>query len=55
MKLRAALSTVTAAIGAREVLVFGGLAATCYGLALVYPPAAWIVGGTALFTLGMRA
>ena len=55
MSIRAALSAIVAAIGAREVLVFGGLAATCYGLALVYPPAAWIVGGTVLFLIGMRA
>jgi len=45
---------VTEEFGAPELATFGGLAACCYGLAQVYPPAAWIVGGAALFWLGVR-
>lgn len=38
----------------QDVLVFGGLASVCWGLAQVYPPAAWIVGGAVLFWLGIK-
>lgn len=38
----------------RDVFVFGGLAAVVYGIAQVYPPAAWMAGGAALFWLGIR-
>ena len=38
----------------RDVVTFGGLGAVCYGVAQVHEPAAWIVGGCALFWLGVR-
>ena len=28
-----------------DIVTFGGLAGACYGIAQIYPPAAWIVGG----------
>jgi hypothetical protein len=41
-------------IDARDVLVFGGIAAAGYGIGMIYPPAAWIFCGLALFWLGVR-
>jgi hypothetical protein len=38
----------------RDAFVFGGLGAVAYGLAQMYPPAAWIVPGVACFWLGVR-
>jgi len=38
----------------RDLCVFGGLAMIGNGIAAVYPPAAWIVCGSALFWLGVR-
>jgi hypothetical protein len=38
----------------RDCFVFGGLACVGYGLAQIYAPAAWIVGGATLFWLGVR-
>lgn len=38
----------------RDFLVFGGIAATGYGISLVYPPAAWAFCGLASLWLGMR-
>ena len=38
----------------RDVITFGGLGAACYGISLLSVPAAWIVGGAALFWLGVR-
>lgn len=38
----------------RDVITFGGLGAACYGIAQFSAPMAWIVGGTALFWLGVR-
>lgn len=35
-------------------LVFGGVIATLYGIWLLFPPAAWIVGGLGLFLTGLR-
>ena len=35
-----------------DVFTFGGLACIGYGLHAVYPPAAWIVVGSALFWIG---
>lgn len=37
-----------------DVFVFGGIALVGYGLYCIYPPAAWIVTGAALFWLGLR-
>jgi len=39
----------------RDVVTFGGLGMVGYGPSLISPPAAWIVCGTALFWLGVRA
>lgn len=52
--LRAARSWLGNTIDLRDVIAFGGLAVGCYGIAQVYEPAAWIVGGAALFWLGVR-
>lgn len=42
------------AIGVRDILFFGaGLAAICYGAAQIYPPAAWIIGGTVFLVMGL--
>lgn len=38
----------------RDLFVFGGLGCVVAGVAQIYPPAAWIVGGAALFWLGTR-
>lgn len=42
------------AIDLRDVFVFGGLGCAVYGIAQVHSPAAWIVGGAALFWLGIK-
>lgn len=39
----------------RDVLVFGGIGLTAYGLSLAYPPAGWVFAGLALAWLGIRA
>ena len=36
----------------RDMLAFGGLSMVGYGLHLIYPPAAWLGVGAALFWLG---
>lgn len=41
-------------IDLRDVLVFGGIGAAGYGISMIYPPAAWIFCGLALFWLGVR-
>lgn len=41
-------------IDLRDGFCFGGLACVAIGLAQVYPPAAWIVVGVALFWLGVK-
>ena len=38
----------------RDVLVFGGCASFIYGIAQIYPPAAWIIGGAAFVAIGSR-
>lgn len=50
-KLGAALADV---LGLRELFAFGGLTLACYGIWQIYPPAAWIGGGAALFWLGIK-
>lgn len=45
---------VSSVIDGRDVLFFGGMAATCYGVSLIYPPAAWIIGGIVSCALGLR-
>lgn len=41
-------------IDLQDAFVFGGLGCVGYGLHAIYPPAAWIVVGAALFWLGIR-
>lgn len=41
-------------IDLRDVFVFGGLAAACYGVAQLSQPAAWILGGAVFLLLGLR-
>jgi hypothetical protein len=38
----------------QDVMAFGGLGCACYGLAQIWPPLAWIVGGAAIFWLAVR-
>lgn len=38
----------------QDLLVFGGLALACVGVAKVYEPAAWMLAGVTLFWLGIR-
>lgn len=37
----------------RDAIVFGGIALAGYGAWLIYPPAGFMVGGGALFWVGM--
>ena len=38
----------------RDLFWIAGLVAVGFGLAQMYPPAAWVVCGTALFWMGIR-
>lgn len=42
------------AVELRDVLVFGGIGMVGYGIAAIFPPAAWIFCGAAIFWLGVR-
>ena len=48
-------AAVASAIQLRDVCVFGGLGATCYGVAQYSVPIAFIVGGVALVGIGLWA
>lgn len=48
------LDNITKLIELRDVFVFGGLGMVGWGLYAVYPPAAWIVVGSAFFWIGAR-
>lgn len=50
--MRERLNNLANLLDLRDVLAFGGLAVMCYGLHLVYPPAAFIVGGGVMVKLG---
>lgn len=52
--LQRVLAALRGAFELRDVFIFGGLAGAAYGIAQVYPPAAWIAGGATLFWLGIR-
>jgi hypothetical protein len=52
--MRERLNLLANLLDVRDVIAFGGLAVLCYGLHLVYPPAAFIVGGAVMFWLGAR-
>ena len=41
-------------VDVRDLIVFGGLAMIFNGIAAIFPPAAWITCGAALFWLGVR-
>lgn len=43
-----------AAFDLRDAFVFGGIALVGYGLGQIYPPAAPIAVGSALFWMGIR-
>lgn len=47
------LRSLVAKVGARDLLVFGGLTLLCLGAGMVYLPAAPIVAGLALLFLGL--
>lgn len=53
-RIRRALAAIGAELELRDVFVFGGLGCAVYGIAQFHVPAAWIVGGAALFWLGVR-
>lgn len=46
------LASVSNVIDARDAFFFGGVAAICYGAHLIYPPAAWIIGGGVSVAVG---
>lgn len=50
----AGVKAALAEVELRDCFVFGGLGAVVYGVAQINQPAAWIVGGAALFWLGIR-
>jgi hypothetical protein len=45
---------IAKAIDMQDIFVFGGIGLVSYGLAQIYPPAAWVAAGAALFWLGVR-
>lgn len=51
--MKAALLAVLAKIGARDLFVFAGLGLLTLGAGLVYLPAAPIVAGAALLSIGI--
>lgn len=51
---RKAATLILSVFDARDLLFFGGIASVCYGVALIYPPAAWIIGGAASAALGVK-
>lgn len=53
-ELVAGLKRLRSPVDLRDVLVFGGIACAGYGIGLIYPPAAWIFCGLAIFWLGVR-
>lgn len=53
--MRDKLRQLAALLDLRDAVTFGGLGMVGYGISLIYPPAAWIVCGTALFWIGARA
>ena len=53
-RLAALAARIAAAVDLRDGFVFGGLGCVVIGLAQMHGPLAWIVGGGALFWLGIR-
>lgn len=53
-RLTAALARIVPEMDMRDVLVFGGIASAGYGIALIYPPAAWIFCGLSVAWLGLN-
>lgn len=49
------LNAIKRELTIKEYFVFGGLALIGYGIAQIYPPAAWIAIGSALFIMGSRS
>jgi len=52
--MRKIISTLAGAIDLRDAFVFGGIALVGYGVHAIYPPAAFIVVGLAVFWIGVR-
>lgn len=50
--MRERLKKLATLLDMQDAIAFGGLAMVGYGLHLIYPPAAWIGVGAALFWLG---
>lgn len=50
-----AAALVSGVIDLRDILFFGGMAAVCYGAALIYPPASWIIGGIASVLVALKS
>jgi len=53
--MKALFSRIAKAFDLQDLFVFGGLGCVGYGIWQVYPPAAWVVVGVALFWLGVRS
>ncbi len=47
------IAQIAGKVDTRDVFAFGGLAMVCCGVAQIYAPAAWIIGGIAFIYLGM--
>lgn len=54
MRLLKIMAAAAARVDLRDVFVFGGLGCAVYGVSGYSVPAAWIVAGAVLFTLGVR-
>ena len=52
--IRGAAIKVAAQFDLRDVFAFAGIGCAAYGTAQIYPPAAWIITGVALFWLAVR-
>jgi hypothetical protein len=50
--MRQKLARLAAAADVHDLFAFSGLGMAGYGLALIFPPLAWIVVGAVLFWLG---
>jgi uncharacterized membrane protein YtjA (UPF0391 family) len=48
------VALIASILDVRDLFVFGGIAAICYGVAQIYQPAAWIVGGIVFCSIGLR-
>lgn len=53
-ELAARLKGLRSPVDVRDAFVLAGVASVCYGVHMIYAPAAWIVGGIVALYLGLR-